>query len=401
MARKTGDIPILHTDYRVDRPAFWHYSNLNEVREARPFYWNNSTEHGFWMVTRYEHVREAIGMPEVFSNRQVNAFDKSMELPLLPQNLDGEPHRDLRGILNPYFAPQVVQRINDVASQRASDLVGEIAPRKSFDFAKGFAMLYPTEIFLSLVNLPVADGRQLLEWVEGVFEGFFGADEAAARASEHGSTRIKEYFAEAIAEREKNPGDPRTDLITRLLQARAGGEALSRDDVLTVCMTVLLAGLDTTRSALGYIIHHLAHDTALRQQLAQQPEAWPAAIDEFLRLYTLIIQDGRQATRDIDFHGCPIQEGDMLWLGLAQANRDPRQFERPDEFVMNRPNIRDHLAFSTGQHRCLGSHLARAELLTALRVWHQHIPDYRVREGTELTERGGQLRLQSLPLEWD
>lgn len=105
-SRDTGGCPVNHTDYRLDRPAFWHYGSLNADRERAPILWNDSTRDGFWMIQRYDHVLEALNTPEVFSNRQVNAFDKSMTLRLLPQNLDGAPHRRLRALLSPFFNPR-------------------------------------------------------------------------------------------------------------------------------------------------------------------------------------------------------------------------------------------------------------------------------------------------------
>lgn len=90
----------------------------------------------------------------------------------------------------------------------------------------------------------------------------------------------------------------------------------------------------------------------------------------------------------------------MINAGLVQGNRDPRKFERPDEFVLDRPNIKDHLGFGWGPHRCPGSHLATAELITVINEWHRRIPDYRIVASEQITERGGQIRLQYLPMEW-
>jgi cytochrome P450 len=166
-------------------------------------------------------------------------------------------------------------------------------------------------------------------------------------------------------------------------------------------MSTLAAGLDTTRSALGYIFYHLATHPETRQELLDDPSLWPRFIEEAIRLYPLVLQVGRQAIEDMDFHGLDVKKGDMLWMGIASACRDPRKFPNPDELDMHRANVNNHLAFGAGQHRCLGMHLARRELVIALEEWHKQIPHYRIQEGVELRERGGQLRLESLPLVWD
>jgi cytochrome P450 len=276
-------------------------------------------------------------------------------------------------------------------------LIEEMVERGSCDFVADFGILYPTEIFLSAIGLPVEDGATFVGWVEAIFGGFFDLDRSAA---DQAAAAVTEYFEAAVADREKSPRDPDTDFVSFLLGATIDGAPLPREDAVTICLTIMLAGLDTTRSALGYIFHHLATHDADRHRLLADPEVLPRAIEEFLRLYSLLIQDGRYVAEDVEFHGCPMTKGDMVSLGIVSANRDPRKFERADEFVMDRaPN--PHIAFGLGPHRCLGMHLARRELTIAVEEWHARIPNYRLAEGAELIERGGQLSLTSLPLEWD
>jgi cytochrome P450 len=301
-------------------------------------------------------------------------------------------------VLNPFFSPAATKRMETLAHQRAIELVEATAPRGSCDFVAEFAIRYPTDLFLALMGLPMSEGEIFLPWVEATFAGFFGKDLAAAATAERA---VKDYFAAAIADRAANPRDPSLDMVTRLLEARIDGEPIPREDVLTICHTLMTAGLDTTRSALGYMFHHLAtHDTD-RRRLIDDPSLIPAAVEEFNRLYTLILRAGRTVAKDIDFHGAPMKKGDMMWLGLMSSNRDPRMFDAPDEFRLDRENANQHLAFAAGPHRCLGMHLARAELVIALREWHARIPNYRIAEGAEIGERGGQIAMTTLPLEWD
>jgi cytochrome P450 len=258
-------------------------------------------------------------------------------------------------------------------------------------------MGFATEMFLGIIGLPVEDGAYLLPRVETIFAGFFGGDPIAqANAAEE----IKDYFERVIETRQEEPGDIKTDFVSYLLQAKMGDDPVSRADALTLCMTIMLAGLDTTRSALGFIMQHLATHDDDRRFLVEHPQRIPDAIEEFLRLYTLVFQAGRYVTQDTDFHGCPLEEGDVVWLGLAQASHDPRKFERPDEFRIDR-TFTKHLGFGAGAHRCLGAHFARLELVTVLEEWLARIPEFRVAGGAQLMERGGQLMLLSVPLEWE
>jgi cytochrome P450 len=108
----------------------------------------------------------------------------------------------------------------------------------------------------------------------------------------------------------------------------------------------------------------------------------------------------RKLTRDVDFHGCPMKKDQMVLLSIQSATRDPRMFPDPGEVVIDRKPNR-HIAFGASEHRCLGSHLARAELQTAIREWHEVIPEYRVGTGEPLMAHGGQISLLRLPLAWD
>jgi cytochrome P450 len=392
---ETRGCPVTHTDYRVERPIFGHYEQLNAEREASEFLLNDSTKDPFYMIQRYDHVLEAMQMPDVFSNDIVNALDPFMDVRFLPNNLNPPEHTRMRKVLNRWFSPAAVRRIEPLVLQRCRELLDELEPKGECDFVAEFGIRFPTEMFLVTIGLPVEDGEKFTEWVEALFLGFFGGPDPTPAA-----TAINEYFQAAIADRKANPRDPEEDFISRMLRPDLVGEWLTEADLLTMCLTLMTAGLDTTRAALGYIFQHLAADDALRHELTDDPSLLPDAVEEFVRLYPLVIQDGRLVMTDVDFHGLSLKKGDVLWLGIGSANRDPRKFENPDVFDMSRPDLNHHLGFAAGPHRCLGMHVARHELVIALQEWHKRIPDYTIAPGTTLTERGGQLTLQSLPLRW-
>jgi cytochrome P450 len=374
-----------------------HYALLDGEREASPCYWNDATPAGFWMVTRYEDVLRCFQDAPAFTNKVTSALNPVRGIDILPQMLDGEPHAAMRRVLNRYFAPAVVRRIEPFAVARCRELIDELRPRGRCDFVAEFAIRYPTDVFLYLMGLPVADGEFFVGWVEQIFTGIFGGDHVAAREA---SEKLRDYFSRVVAERRKAPIDPDIDLISRLLMARGGDEPIAEDEILTICVTLVMAGLDTTRSALGYMFWHLAQHERERRLLATQPDLAPAAVEEFIRLYPLVIQAGREVAGGAEVCGLELTNGDVVWLGIGSANRDPRQFAEPEKFVLGRPHVNQHLGFGAGPHRCLGMHLARAELAIVIREWHQRIPDYWVETDGAITERGSQLTLGSLPLAW-
>lgn len=387
--------PVSHTDYRHDGPILSHYATASGEREAAPFYRNETTDRPFWMITRYEHVLEAIQMPEYFSNAVSNALSPDRKVRFMPNNLDGEEHLRLRRVLNRWFSPAAVRNLDGLAKERARELVAEIAPLGATDLVSGFALRYPTEMFLATIGMPVADGPKFLDWVGALFSNLYKGPEAEAAVA-----AILDYFDDAIADRRRHPRDPETDFLSRMLHPEIGPRWLRHEDLKTVCLSLVTAGLDTTRSGIGYVFAHLARHPADRRLLVANPDLVPRAIEEFMRLYSLILQEGRLVLRDVDFHGLPMKAGDIVWLGIASANRDPRTFADPDDFRLDRDNTGHHLGFGAGPHRCLGMHLARHEIEVAVREWHRQVPDYAVAPGADLVERGHQLSLRALPLVW-
>lgn len=398
--KSVGKCPVSHTDYTQGRPAFETYDLLNAEREENRFSWSTSTDHGYWMFQRYDDVLDGLQRHEEFNNDQPTAYTDDLTVKFMPQGINPPHHTDVRRLLNPYFSPAAVKRLEGMARTRIGEMIDEVAVGSETDVAGGFAILFPTEIFLEVFGLPLEDGDRLLPWIEAIFGGVLKSGDATVDDAEAANAALNEYLRVAIAERRENPLDPTTDLITRLIQGEVLGESLSEEDLVTICMSTLAAGLDTTRSALSYILYHLATHPETRQELLEDSSLWPKFVEEAIRMYPLVLQVGRQATEDIQYEGLDIKKGDMIWLGIAQACRDPRKFENPDEFDMHRDNLNNHIAFGAGQHRCLGMHLARRELVIALEEWHKRIPNYRIKEGVELRERGGQLRLESLPLVW-
>lgn len=389
--------PVIHTDYTVERRLFETYRLMNSDRERGSFLLNDSRPTPFWMITEYEHVIEALQMPDVFGNEVLSALTPEHTIDLLPQYLNPPEHTTMRRVLNRWFAPAAVRRLEPLVLRRCIELVDELRPAGGCDLVADFAIRFPTDMFLATLNLPPADGPEFLFWIEKIFKGFAGKElDEAAKAV----TWIRGYFARAIEDRRRQPRDTETDFISRMLVSELDGVPISDEDIVTICLTLMAAGLDTTRSALGYIFHHLATDPGLRHRLTAEPALWPKAVEEFMRLYPLVYQDGRLVKQDIDFHGLKLRKGDILWLGLATANHDPKKFADPLSFDIGREHVNHHLSFGAGPHRCLGMHLARHELVIALEEWHARIPDYELASDAQLYERGAQLSINELPLRW-
>jgi len=396
VGRDIGGCPIVHYDFSYPRPLLGFFDELDDLREESPAYWNTHGP-GYWVLTRYEAVREAYQNPSIFSSDSIDPLDPDPAYRFIPTLVNPPDHVKYRQVLNPWFAPAAVNRIAPMARKVCIEDIERFAGQGSCDFIADFALQYPTEVFLTILGLPVADAPLFLPWVETFFEGLYGEDKSHIPGV---AEAIRGYFAEILAARRKQPADPSVDFVSYLMKATVFDRPLSEDELLDICFVLVLAGLDTTRGQLGYLFAHLATHDDDRRRVVEDPTLMPSAVEETLRLYSIIIGDGRKLAQDVDFHGCPMKKGHMVWLSAVGANRDPRVFPDAEEFVLDRRG-NTHMGFAAGPHRCLGSHLARREMIIAAEEWHRRIPDYRLATDAPLMERGGMLSLFSLPLAWD
>jgi len=389
--------PVLHYDFGATRSLHGFHRELDELRERSPFYWSTYGPVGFWMIMRYEHVREAYQRHEIFSSDSIDPLDPDPAYRFIPTLVNPPDHVKYRQVLNTWFSPAAVARIAPRAREVCVADIERIVETGSCDFIADFALLYPTEVFLTILGLPVEDAQIFVPLVDRFFVSFYAEDKSPIPDI---AAAIQGYFAEVLADRRKHPRDPATDFVTYLLGASVFDRPLSEEEILDICFVLVLAGLDTTRGQSGYLFHHLATHDQDRRRIVAEPALVQSAVEETLRLYTIIIGDGRKIARNADFHGVPLQRGEMAWLSVSGANRDPRVFEDPTTFRIDRYGNK-HLGFAGGPHRCLGAHLARQEMNIAVEEWHKRIPDYRVGSDRPVEERGGMLTLFSLPLEWD
>lgn len=210
---------------------------------------------------------------------------------------------------------------------------------------------------------------------------------------------VMSYFTELIRDRREHPNGDGSDILSRALTWEINGARISDQDLLDFCLLMFMAGLDTVAAQLTFSWWHLANHDEDRKHIVADPSLIPSAIEEFLRYYAFVTP-GRKVVQDTEIAGCPIKAGQMVYLPLVSANRDPREFDDADRVILEREGNR-HIAFGAGPHRCLGSSLARQELRVAMEMWHERIPEYRVPDGVEIREHGGQIGIDNLPLVWD
>src|SRR5215204_706716 len=394
MQQRTEECPVLNFDYTASKPEGTWLKTYDDLRARFPWF-RNEFGPGFWTVVNYEGILQIMQSPEIFSNSVVVAHEPDPPYKWIPEMLDGDEHKQWRRQLGPLFAPGAVERLDDTVRQRAVELIDRLVDRGSADFMAEFAQRFPTTIFLELMGLPVGELDQFLEWEHDILHAG-GGDEERLQKQIAAMMAVMGRFSTVIAERREQPRD---DIVSKALGYEIDGKPVTDADLLSFCLLMFMAGLDTVSVTLGWTFLHLARNDDDRQRIVADPRLIPSAVEEFLRAYAIVIP-ARKVMKDVDVQGCPMKAGDMVNIPLNAATRDDAAFPNAATVdITRKPNT--HIAFGAGPHRCLGSHLARRELKIALEEWHKRIPHYRVAENADLVEAGGQLGLEALPLEWE
>ncbi len=392
--------PVVHMDFSAPREACGYLRLADELRESGPLFFNDAAQ-GYWIFTRHEQVRDIYRHPEIFSSESITPWEPEPVYRFVPTQVDAPDHIKYRRIVNPWFGPRAIEAAEDTVREICRRHVAEVAAEGSADFVSGFALRYPTEVFLAMIGVDGSETDRFVRWVEDFFGGF-GGDPAGLAPMAKALDEIREYWVVALDERRGEPAPRPGDLPSHLLHATFDERPLTDAEMLDMLTVLVLAGLDTTQGTLGYLFRHLAEHPEHRQRLIDEPALIPAAVEEVLRYYTIIFGDGRKVAQDTSFHGAELKKGQMVYGLVAGANRDPREYDRADEFVIDRER-NNHLGFASGPHKCLGLHLARRELQVAVEEWLKVVPDFRIATDEPLMERGGgaMTALLSLPLAWD
>jgi cytochrome P450 len=288
--------------------------------------------------------------------------------PLIPLMLDGAEHTKYRKLLDPLFAPKRIAELEPTIRGLAESLIDGFAADGEVDLYNAYCDALPSQIFLSLLGLPLDDIEFLLWFKDGVIRPTDEEHRAAA------SPKMIEYLYAELDRREA-AGEPGDDLIGGFMTAEVDGHTLTREDVIDITFLLVLAGLDTVAASLSCMIEWLARHPTERQQLVDDPSLLTAAIEELMRVQTPVVAGGRHATADFEISGVQVKAGDHLRMMWSAADLDPEVFDDPLTVDFTRQNNR-HIAFASGFHRCLGSHLARTELRVAMEVLHERLPDY-------------------------
>lgn len=380
-----NDIDHAEPEYNERAHEIW-----DELREGGCPVAHTDRYGGMWAPLTHELVKEVAYDTDHFTSRGVvvNTGRPIAEAPVGPAPpITSDPpfHQHARRLLLPPFSPKAIDpwepEVRRLCNQLLDEM-GDIEPGDTIvDAAIQYAQHIPVNVISRMLGFPVEDD----DYFRRCVHEFLELVNVPVEEREQSDLNLDAYLDRQIEEHRQ---DPRDDLTTYLLNAEIGGNKLSHEHVRGSMVLLLIAGIDTTWSAIGSSIWHLAQHPDDLQRLVDEPDLMLFALEEFLRAYAPVTM-ARLVAKDHDFHGCPMKEDEWVLLPFPAANRDPEFFDDAGEFVIDREANR-HAAFGLGIHRCLGSNLARLELKIAIEEFIKRFPKFELAGDTRWSV--GQIR---------
>jgi cytochrome P450 len=351
----SGDLDVTSPDFFA-RPDYFEV--LARLRDESPVHRSTTDT---WMVTRYEDIRAISRDPSRFSSvRGVIINDPARQNPHVVGNgsvihMDPPDHGGYRKLVSPEFTPRAVLRLEETVRTTVCEVLDDLPAGVEIEGVSALTAPIPVLVIAALLGIGDGDREDFRRWSDAMIE----FSDAPSGEGHQAGMELFGFFSRHVGDRYVQAGD---DLISLLTGATFQGQPLSKDQILMWCLTLLVAGNETTRHLLSGGVQALAAHPDQRAGLAADPSLIPQAVEEMLRWVTPIQAMGRTAVTDLDVGGQQIAQGDYLVMMYASGNRDERAWG-PDagRFDVSRPVSPAHVAFGFGEHLCLGAPLARLE----------------------------------------
>ncbi len=383
-----------------DFASDWDHTDPQWVNDPYPI-WDDLRERcpvahtdrfgGGWFPATHEGVTTVAKDTENFTSRMVVVGNGRPGEDALPAPIGVAPpitsdppfHQIARRIMLPALAPGPVNDLEPQIRALCRRLLDNLGDHEVVNAGLEYAQYIPPAVIQQLLGFPPEDEEIFRDIIHIVMEGVDHEEEQ--RIEEFAP--VEEYFIKQIEDHRENPRD---DFTTYLMNVEVEGHKLQDEHIFGTMVLTLVAGIDTTWSAIGAALWHLASHPDDLARLVNEPDLMPVAIEEFLRFYAPVTM-ARLVKHDMEYLGCPMKEYDWLLLGFPAANRDPAVFKDADKFIIDRAENR-HVAFGLGIHRCAGSNLARMELRVAIEEFIKRYPRFELADPNEVTWAKGQVR---------
>jgi cytochrome P450 len=356
---------------------------LDELRQHGPVVpvtYHNET---VWLINSYAQLRQAFSDEEHFQCAKAYKLHSEPSMGKTIQTMSGEQHRINRGLVSkPFFPRQIRDKIESLLEPVADEILDRIEGQQEVDLVQAFTRPYPFTVIARMLGIPIDDEGKLLEWALKLID-YPWDPEGAVKARQD----FADYMQPFVEQRRQQPGD---DVISLMATAQFEGEQLSDEEIFSFLRLLFPAGSDTTYKVGGSMFYAILCDPEVRAQALAGGKEREAIVQEVLRWQAPTALLPRMCSKDTQLGGQDIKEGDWVLFGITAANNDPAVFDAPREFRPGRDN--KNLTFGHGEHFCLGSHLARRELETAIERVLSRFPDMALAPDKEVRFSGGVLR---------
>lgn len=377
------------------------------MREKTPVYHNpgSETQPPVWVLTRHADICAVSGDGENFSSMQgaIVAPDAFFKLdPKIQEDLsrfmitmDNPEHNRYRRLVMPAVAPAAIARLEARISASVEALIEGLKGRNEVDFVTEVGAVVPIKTVCAIMGVPEEDEHLVFDFTNAVFG--FGDPELSPslETANKNFLAVLDYGWDLARKRRENPCD---DVMSIIAHATIDGEPLSRVDQTSFFTNMIAAGNETTRSSLSGAIWLLAKHPDQRRLLIDDPGMIESALDELLRRHTPGIHMARTAKCDVEVGGALIKKGERVAMLYGAGNHDPSVFPDPYRLDLRRNNAREHLAFGTGIHHCLGWRLARLQLRLILTAFLREFPNYTVTDEPDMIVSNLVHAMKTLPV---
>ncbi|MFA5630648.1 MAG: cytochrome P450 [Porticoccaceae bacterium] len=348
--------------------------DFNSIREADPVFWSEKSQ--CWVVSRFEDVQDGFqcrkpllnGQRSEFFLRSIPLEERAAKVPVLSKfvndwivNLDGPSHARLRKLMMQAFTKKIVEQFRPYARERVNFLLDRAIATPEIEFNEQIARPLPGYVIFKVLGLPEEYFPDLRNWANDTVEGttvamppvesLIKADRAMASMNEV-----------VLRELEKRKNNPSEDLLTTLMQAQEGGDKLSMDELFGAMHILIVAGHDTTSNTMTLGTEALARHPEAWQYLYENPDKAADCVNELMRYIAMSTGQTRLVGEDFEWHGKQLKKGQLVFLSIAGANRDPRAFQNPEKLDFQRDTAESQV-FAPGIHHCIGHLLAKMQLV--------------------------------------
>lgn len=378
----------IYNDPRVGEDVQGTYATA--LADAPDIFWTTQNG-GHWIVKGFDAITQVVTDPEHFSVREMQIPRVENPPFFIPLSLDPPENLPYRRAMMPMFGPVAIKALEPRIREWAAQIIERVVDKGGCDFQGDVSKLFPVTVFMELMGMDLSRLQEFRHLAEGFFENQNNEAEMGRL-----SGLILGTLKQLIDEKRANPDDK---LMSHFISVDIDGRQMSDEEILAMSFVLFLGGMDTVTNVTGFAYQQLAQMPDVQQRLAADPSLIPAFADEAVRLYG-VVNTPRLVVKERQIGDALFKEGEMVLNVLCVGSRDPRKFDAPNAFNLDRKRAQ-HLTFSSGPHLCIGHVLGRTELRILTEEWVKRIPSFRAKAGERHNFRiGTVMALETLPLEW-